>query len=204
MGNNWITDRLKELRQRDRSKSQRGLAEALGLVPSGVNKVVKGDRRIQGHEVPIIARYLEWTEAEVLRHIAGHAEAAFTPNNRPALMRPLPVQVVGKVQAGYWNEAEEIPYDDQPVVYAMEDPRYKGIPHFALEVVGPSMNMLYPEGSFVVCVPLIHTGGEIPIHHGNKVIVERRNAHGAVETTVKELVLDKKGEPWLWPRRRRQ
>ena len=196
MRNKWLKDRIKAV-----GKSQADLARALGLPTPRVSEMISGVRRISSHEIPQLARFLEWPESTVLQHIANlRGDEVFTPNVRPSILKPFPVMVVGKVQAGVFQEAVELPPDEQIEIFAMEDPRFKGMPHFGLEVVGPSMNQIYPEGSFVVCVPLIHSGGDIPLANGNKVVVERRNSLGEVETTVKELVLDKDGEPWLWPR----
>lgn len=61
------------------------------------------------------------------------------------------------------------------------------------------MNLVYPEGTILVCVPV----GEY--HHalveGDHVIVQRRDMlTDMVEATVKELRRDDSGRIWLWPR----
>jgi phage repressor protein C with HTH and peptisase S24 domain len=67
---------------------------------------------------------------------------------------------------------------------------------YALRVRGPSMNLRYPDGSYVVVQPW--NGGPLP--YGKRVIVEREAPDGKIETTVKELIRGAHGEPELWPR----
>jgi len=195
MRNKWLKDRLKELR-----KTQSALATQMGLPTPRISEIIAGDRRIASHEVPVIAAFLEWPESLVLQNITEVAGGAFTPNAEATDMQMLAVTVVGEVAAGVFRESLELPPEDQFQIYALLDPRFRGMPHFGLRVRGPSMNQLYPEGSFVVCVPLIHLGEGFMPKSGNRVVVERRNKLGEVEATIKEMVYDKDGQPWLWPR----
>lgn len=107
------------------------------------------------------------------------------------------VEVMGKVQAGEWVEALERPREERFTILATANSRYAGIKRFGLEVVGPSMNEVYPEGTVLVCAHIEHT--RKPPQHGQRVIVERKRADGLREITVKEYqVLD--GQIWLIPR----
>lgn len=49
----WIADAL----QRS-GKTQKGLAEALGLDPAAANRLTKGTRRLKASELPLVERYL--------------------------------------------------------------------------------------------------------------------------------------------------
>lgn len=109
-------------------------------------------------------------------------------------------EVVGHVQAGEWQEPIEwVPGTGRRVPMPAEDPRYPGARLFALEVRGPSMNEIYPEGTVLACIHLIHD--PVPIENGRKVIVERiRASDGNREYTVKEYQQEENGEIWLLPR----
>lgn len=108
------------------------------------------------------------------------------------------IQVVGAVQAGRWVEAVRWPYVDQYTIQSPVDDRYPGIPREGLEVRGPSMNLLYPEGTVVIVVSLIAIDRDPT--PGQKVVVQRRRRDGTVEATVKEFQKDEAGKVWLWPR----
>ena len=74
-------------------------------------------------------------------------------------------------------------------------PPYKN--YFGVEVRGDSMDLDYPEGSILVCLPL----HEFPraLRSGDHVIVERHE-NSTVETTVKEIQKGPDLELYLVPR----
>lgn len=111
------------------------------------------------------------------------------------------VPVIGAVEAGAWREAlEYLPDDDQPFVDVPPDPRYPSSRRFALQVRGPSMNLVYPEGSHVIVIPAMDLGEGWTAQDGQRVIVQRVNDTGECEATVKEFKIDGDGAAWLWPR----
>lgn len=115
-------------------------------------------------------------------------------------MTELPVDdvpVVGEIMAGLFREAIRVD-DLSPSINIGPEPRYSGFPRFALRVRGPSMNLLYPDGSFVVCIEFADLGRDPK--HGERVIVYRINSDGLIEATCKEFVVDGNGAAWLWPR----
>lgn len=110
-----------------------------------------------------------------------------------------PVMAVGAVQAGMFREALEWEPDRQERLAIPVDIPYSDKPLKALKVVGPSMNMWYPDGSYVVLVPTIHLpGGWLPAT-GQHVIAQRRNEWGEFEATIKEIAYDG-NDILLWPR----
>lgn len=170
-----------ELRQPGRSQS--ALARYLGVVPEIVNRMCSGSRSIKSHEADQIREYL-----------ATHGVAATFAHISPRPSNVSLLTVRGTVEAGSWRE---VAFTD-----LIHDPETLPAPHsvvdsgaFALRVAGPSMDQLYPDGSYVVVQPW--HGGPLPF--GKRVIVERTR-HGLVETTVKELVHGPDGEPELRPR----
>lgn len=118
------------------------------------------------------------------------SEVAAIPNDLNYVM------VRGAVEAGAWKEAVEWPEEDWYPVPAVPMPAYTHLPQFALEVRGPSMSRIYPDGSVLICVLLLHLGRDPK--PGERVVVERRK-RGFVEATVKEFAIES-GVPKLYPR----
>lgn len=194
MRNKWLKDRLKEI-----GKTQTGLAEVLGKPPSRVTEIIRGDRRVASDEVAVIAQFLEWPSTRVLGLLSDpKALALNVGEDTVSLTR---VAVIGAVEAGHFREAlEYVPDEDQPFVDVPSDARYPACRRFALQVRGPSMNLVYPEGSYIIVVPTMDLGEGWQPRPGQRVIVQRSNDVGQVEATVKEFAIDADGKAWLWPR----
>lgn len=121
----------------------------------------------------------------------------------PVLKMPMrATKVIGDVQAGVYREALEWPPEDQYDVMAEVPAKAARYTPFGLKVVGPSMNLVFPEGSIAVCVRLIDLGEEYEIPNDTFVVVLRRNGDGAdaFEATIKQLERRQDGTAWLWPR----
>ena len=105
------------------------------------------------------------------------------------------IPVVGYVQAGLWQEANQWQISDFKPIYIPMDEKFNGKRIFALEVRGDSMNLLYPSGSCVVCISAEDYSETVgAIESGKKVIVERKNPmDGSIEATVKEYVKNEYG-----------
>lgn len=195
MRNNiWLAERIQAL-----SKTQTGLAKLLGVARGAVTGIVNGTRDIKAAEVQIIADYLEWPAGRVLAMISD--PSALPLNLDPHQSGLTRIPVIGAVEAGAWREAlEYVPDEDQPYVEVPPDPRYPGARRFALQVRGPSMNLVYPEGSHVIVVPAMDLGEGWQAADGQRVIVQRMKDAGEVEATVKEFKVGVDGSAWLWPR----
>lgn len=132
-----------------------------------------------------------WMRVKALADAAQAGEPGTLPPAMPGV-----VKVRGEVEAGAWREAYEWPESEW-----LSLPLPPG-PHnindlFALKVRGPSMDLVYPDGSYVVCKPLWKVGRQP--RSGERVVVERRRA-GLVEATIKELEIQRDGRVMLWPR----
>lgn len=104
----------------------------------------------------------------------------------------LGMEVAGKVAAGLYKD---ISIEDQDVVKPRiafaRDLRFSHAKQYALEVEGDSMDELFPNGSYVVCVDYIGSG--LPLKSGMSVHVEKSVVGGQlVETTLKEVHKDGK------------
>lgn len=104
----------------------------------------------------------------------------------------LGMEVIGKVAAGLYRD---ISIEDQdlvkPRITFARDLRFSHAKQYALEVEGDSMDQLYPNGSFVVCVDYIGSG--LQLKTGMSVHVEKSVVGGQlVEATLKEVHKDGK------------
>lgn len=104
------------------------------------------------------------------------------------------IPVVGDVRAGSW---ERVP--DEPDIrewLPMEVPGYEGVELFAVKVVGRSMDLLYQDGTYVICAPPAEAGLQVD----DCVVVRRTNASDQAETTLKQIVSQADGSVVLAPR----
>ena len=99
------------------------------------------------------------------------------------------VRVLGFVQAGCFQEAWQQESADPLSLPAHITGAYSNT--FALEVRGDSMNKVYPDGAFVICVPI----GDYPkkLASGVRVVCQRQTPDGLVEATLKEYQETKTG-----------
>lgn len=105
---------------------------------------------------------------------------------------------VGEAAAGLWREALEWPRDDWlPLISSIHDKRYPGAQRAAVRVRGDSMDLLYPDGSFVTFVRFADIGRSP--QSGERVLAVRRR-QTLIEATIKEFSKDTKGRRWLLPR----
>lgn len=140
-------------------------------------------------------RLASWrSEADKLAVKLGKVKGYFAATlNSP--LETTGVQVVGEVQAGVFRAALEIPPEDRLILPVLPVPGYAHVPLVALRVVGPSMDLLYPDGSYVIVASAYDTD----VRDGDRVVVYR--AQGVLrEATIKEVRVEADGRVGLWPR----
>lgn len=118
-----------------RKFSQKALAERLRIAPARVNEMLKGERRIQGNEMHVLAEWL------------GVSEAA----SEPPLPGAMPVNAVplfGEVPAGPWREAVRSAHKYVQVSLPGTRPNA-----YALRVSGNSMDKLVADGANIIIDP---------------------------------------------------
>lgn len=108
------------------------------------------------------------------------------------------IRVIGKVEAGTWGEALEWQPDQQFAISVEPHPAFQSMRKYGLKVVGPSMNLEYPDGTLIICVDLAESRHRL--QSGDHVVVERRKPSGLIEVTVKEYSLQPDGSEWAIPR----
>lgn len=105
------------------------------------------------------------------------------------------LEVVGEVQGGSFRLAMEYPPDERYTVPVVPPPGYERIKLRALKVVGPSVNLIYPDGTFVIVASAVDTD----VRDGDKVVVYAHRGE-VTEATIKELRIEADGRIVLWPR----
>lgn len=107
--------------------------------------------------------------------------------------------VVGTIEAGQFRDITIFDQEDNfPVINVVADRRFKHAKQYALKVAGDSMNLKYPNGSFVICVDYVESG--MALQKGMTVHVTHTLAGThLVEVTLKEIA-SINGEIILMPR----
>ncbi len=96
--------------------------------------------------------------------------------------------VLGSVGAGMWHEIGMSVQKETSTVPLGNDLRYPALSQYALKVVGDSMDKVFPDGQYIVCVPWAELGREL--RNKDLVVIERRK-HGLSEATVKRVQMSK-------------
>ena len=134
------------------------------------------------------------------RTYAKLARAAEVPvvmlsGDAPEVSTSTAIPVVGFVQAGAWQEAIEWDRDDWTYIDVPIPDRFVRRAK-SLQVRGRSMDLEYPDGSYVTYVDMLDFRAPID---GDHLVVYAFHHDGRIEATLKELkVVD--GKRWLWPR----
>lgn len=217
-------EKLKALRVRS-GLAVRELASLMGYrTGSGYQTLEKEDRGDKPYTLQTVRRLAHHligrgdppiTIEDVADLLGGQPIAFETPQQQAALYHllgvempadiksqvsviPAPVYlmpVVGSVQASFWMSTA--PSIDVPTEH-LAIPFVPDIPvadQYALLVVGPSMNRIVQEGSYVICQR--YGGSPRRAKHGAIVHVERHR-FGEVEWTLKRVKYDRDGA-FLWP-----
>jgi transcriptional regulator with XRE-family HTH domain len=144
----------------------------------------------------------DW-ENEKLKSFVDHAAAIHRALKIPldVLLRSSPIspvrgiEVVGMVQAGVWRNAVEWPPEERTLLPVVGVNGYEGARLSGLKVAGASMDLLYPDGSYVIVV----SSEDTDVRHGDRVVVYRAKGE-LTEASLKEVRVDADGRVGLWPR----
>lgn len=125
-------------------KTQAGLAQALGVDPAAVSRLLIGKRQLKAAEIPKVEAYLE------LEREAGRVE----PNARPAaainLFGEANLPIYASAQGG--GTGMTISYD--PIEYVVRPSPLVGVKNaFGFYVIGESMEPMYKPGWIVLVHP---------------------------------------------------
>jgi len=191
----WIKDRIRLLRPN--GKTQTGLAAALGIDPSRVTEIIKGDRQIKSSEVAPLAAYLEMTVADVMAAMDGRLPPApmatgFAEPRAALGLAASPILPVlyppGRPDVPVWASAQAgedgaIVLTPDPIDYIHRSDRMRGVKNpFAFYVVGTSMSPAIEHGTQVVINP------SLPPMAGRDHVFIQDLPDGTMKAMVKRLI----------------
>lgn len=177
--------------RKHRGLTQQELAARAGLSAASISQLERGNQGFSARSLERLAAVLECTVADFL----SRPPAGARPGGTEILVR-------GTVQAGLWRPAgdweaaEHDQYAEHVVIGLPDWARPRDV--FALKVRGRSMDLIYPEGSVLVCAGPHALPG--PIKSGDRVVIQRWNRAGEIEMTCKEIQQDAQGRIWLVPK----
>lgn len=183
------SERLKKARERAGYDSAKAAADAMGIPVATYLQHENGTRGFPASKAQRYARRFRTSPEWLLYGTKGRDTVITT-------MGPT-LYVVGKVAAGVWATAWELPEGDRMAFIGRPDVRAPLDKRFGVLVEGESMNELYPPGTILECVSFL---GGVEISSGKRVIVQRQRSNGDFEVTVKEYLVDREGVEWLVPR----
>lgn len=203
--NEWITLRLREL-----GRTQKSLAQALGIEPPRITEIVRGDRRVQPTEWQPLAEFLRLSVAEVAGNLgvalgkadAGPAIDSETPADARATMPstaalqsfgnsplepPSRFATLSARDLPIYGAAEGgngvMILDNDPIEYADRPPNLQGVRGaYGVYIVNESMAPAYEQGDKVH----VHPGR--PLKPGRDALFIAETDDGTRHATVKRLV----------------
>jgi len=155
--------------------SVRELARRIGSDPNTVSRLETGKRRMT----------VEWLST--LSDALGLRASELLETTRPEQH----VMVKAAACVNLWQQDCWYGADKRYVVHVPADPRYPGVERFAIEGPCPGMNLRYPEGSLLICIPFEAVKGGIEID--KRYLIETRRERDGVqesELSVKTLITD--------------
>ncbi|MBZ9600712.1 LexA family protein [Phyllobacterium chamaecytisi] len=155
-------------------------AKAAGLGASFVRDILRGKTKSPSAEN--LAKL-----AEALKTSTEFLLGANDDNVETVEIPVVGLPVISEINAGTWLEVTVFEGEQEPHhIPVARDPRFPRARQYALLVRGDSMDLEYPDGTYVTCVDYWDAGVEIA--SGMRVHVERRMGGGQfVEITVKAI-----------------
>jgi SOS-response transcriptional repressor LexA len=198
--NEWIAARLREL-----GRSQKDLAQALGVEPPRITEILRGDRRVQPSEWQPLAVFLELPMAQIAANLG--IELSGFAGGKPAARSTQREQSTDKLQSKR-NAALEVPpgfatlpardlpiygaaeggggvmiLDSDPIEYGERPANLLGVRGaYGVYIVNDSMAPAYEQGDKVH----VHPGR--PLKPGRDALFIAETADGTRHATVKRLV----------------
>lgn len=169
----WIAAEL-----RRRGKKQHHLATALKTDPSAISKIIKGERQIKGHEIPLMATFFGLTPDSLIALLSDSSPPATQP--RSSRQTPVDDGTSAKIpirSAGRGGTFQEMFLDDGPVGHTDRPPSLQGVrAAYAIYMLGDSMSPRYEPGW------LLHVNPFKPARAGRDVVVEKTDKSVLIKT----------------------
>lgn len=158
--------------------SQSEVARRVGVTPQAIQKLEDGRVAAPGYILKL---------AHVLNVDPNSLQ--FGDFTQPTVVDVRLLKVMGTAEAGAFRDitlVDEVPEDHLQTIPVVRDARFEHAQQYALKLVGDSMNLVYPDGCFLMCARWGDIGHMKP-KPGMRLHVERHSGH-LIETTVKEYV----------------
>jgi|GEM_PF-734965 len=126
----WIELRLRELK-----KKKKELGIALGLPPSRISDIIKGNRRIQSQEISRLSAFLNMDATTVLKNIQEQS------NDIELHSTTEQITVIGNKNT-IGNNYDVWPADQQYIITLPRHTRYGELKKIALEEICPPSNTI--------------------------------------------------------------
>lgn len=168
--------------------NQKSLARAAGLNETAVRDILKARSKSPRIDtLDALARTLRCSVA------ALRADEVHSGNSE----RVERIEVIGALDAGGSEVSIAWSANFRYVIDVPKDHRYQGVPRFALEVVGRTIERLYEGHAIVICVRLEDLSRGI--EQGERVIAEIERPSGEPEIAIMKYIIDRGDQAWLWP-----
>jgi transcriptional regulator with XRE-family HTH domain len=170
--------------------TQQQLAELVGTSQPQIKRLEKGQRTLSK----------DWAE-RLAPHLRVTAEHLMFEKPLNKHLEVTGLRVMGIIKAGDWKDISILGDDNtEPEVFQVaRDPRFPRADQYLLKVEGDSMNEMFPDGSYVICVNFADSG--LSLKTGQIVHVERTLAEThLVETTLKQVNIQGPRQISLRPR----
>lgn len=150
-----------------KNKTQSELAAVLGRDKSAITNLLRGKRQLKAHEVPIIAHFLNVSEAEVLGI------------NPPGMSEPTRVRFQGAPSVEMLRSGQLIEEDDG--AFYLDGLDQVSVQCYALEVQDAGLDLagILP-GDIAICDPSRRC------ENGNIVVVQIYEHHGTAKTVLRK------------------
>ena len=165
--------------------SQADLARHLGLAPSAVSRMLKGERQMKALEAVHVAQFLGLPQEEVLRHAGAEGLPPSTEPARrgrpPRQGSPLPHRqdVMPIKSAARGGDEQQMFLEDGPIGYTPRPSNLAGVRDaYAIYMVGDSMEPRYLAGW------LLHVNPFKPPTRGRDVVVYKTDQAVLIKTFV--------------------
>lgn len=198
-----IGQRVHYLRKEVLGLGQEEFSREIGVSRGAVGNWELGKGIKRDNLVKIADRFgvsVEWLATNRgQRPVSKHGKIHRVNPNEPFPLRYVLIRlkVAGAVEAGeYKMPGDESDRDDRSLEVPLPE-NYRGTRPYLLKVKGESMNLVFDEGAFLVCVHMAELGEEPK--EGEFYIVRKTKPDGRIESTVKEYRRDADGRQWAWP-----
>jgi hypothetical protein len=126
----------------------------------------------------------------ILAKRSNGSNSVITPGQQNSVL------IKGEARCNHWRHDCWYGADQRYAVQAPPDPHYPDAERYAVELGCPGMNLRYPEGSLLLCLPLdaVEGGIEVDQHY----LIERRRGRGGMQETelsVKTLIAESGNKP---------